>query len=38
MAARNLQPQSFIHYPPEARTMAVANLEILSRIPISLLP
>jgi hypothetical protein len=35
---RDLKPHSFIHYPPQARSLAVANLTILSRIPLSLLP
>jgi hypothetical protein len=35
---RYLRPESFNHYSLEARTFAVTNLEVLSRIPLSLLP
>jgi hypothetical protein len=35
---RDLRLESFNHYPVEARTFAVTNVAILSRIPLSLLP
>jgi hypothetical protein len=35
---RDLRPDSFNHYPVEARTFAVTNLAVLCRIPLSLLP
>lgn len=38
MLPRNLQAEQFAAYPPEARQIAVTNLGLLQRLPLSFLP
>jgi hypothetical protein len=38
MLPLNLQAGQFAEYPPQARTLAVANLETLKQLPLSFLP
>jgi hypothetical protein len=38
MLPSNLQAEQFAGYPPEARTLAVANLRALQQLPLSFLP
>lgn len=38
MQPQALRAKSFSHYPPQARAFAVAHLQVLQKIPLSLLP
>jgi len=38
MLPRDLQPDQFAGYPPEARKLMVSHLELLRRLPLSFLP
>ncbi|HZD47677.1 MAG TPA: hypothetical protein VE178_02925 [Silvibacterium sp.] len=38
MLPRDLSPEQFTGYPPEARKLAVANLDALRQLPLSFLP
>ncbi len=38
MLPRNLQPDQFKGYPPQARKLAVANLAVFQQLPLSFLP
>ena len=38
MEPRDLKPESFIHYSSEGRARAAANIDLLRRVPLALLP
>lgn len=38
MQPSNLNPESFAEYPPEARKLIVAHLEVIRQLPLSFLP
>ena len=38
MLPRDLKPERFADYPPEARKLALSNLDALQRLPLSFLP
>lgn len=38
MLPANLKPESFAAYPPEARKLVVAHLEVIRKLPLSFLP
>jgi hypothetical protein len=38
MLPANLKPESFAYYPPEARKMLVAHLEVIRKLPLSFVP
>ncbi|MBW8870343.1 MAG: hypothetical protein JF563_06150, partial [Acidobacteriales bacterium] len=38
MLPRDLKPESFAGYPPEARAIAVAHIEALRRLPMAFVP
>jgi hypothetical protein len=38
MQPQELRAENFAHYPPQARALAVANISVLQRIPLALLP
>ena len=38
MLPRELKPESFVNYPPEARSIAITHLDALRRLPLAFLP
>jgi hypothetical protein len=38
MLPANLKPESFAEYPPEARKLVVAHLEVIRKLPLSFVP